>query len=135
MTDSFSVGGLDSIEGTALELFKILQHISVDWIYLTYRYYSEMHSDWNTLKFNVVITKFLRRHYRTWASTGIWNPWSKYILIKTNMSAVDSFVIQPLVHMRGCVLPLIIGERYRIFFFFYFFLIPISSDRINSLFI
>ena len=35
---------------------------------LIYSIYSVMQSDRNTLKFNVVITKFLRRHYRIMGS-------------------------------------------------------------------
>ena len=42
--------------------------------------YSVMQSDRNALKFNVVIIKLLRRHYRIMGFERIGNPWSKYIL-------------------------------------------------------
>ena len=75
-----------------------------------------MQSDRNTLILKVVITKFLRRHYRIMGSErNMKFMLAIYLFKKTKMSAVDSFDIniQPLVHVRNCVLGSTVHYRFQ----------------------
>ena len=80
---------------------------------------------WNLMSslpnFYVVITEL-------WAPNRKWNPWS---IIKTNMSAVDSFdiAIQSLIHMRKCVLGSTVDYRLTLQVTYVKIGISISSDR------
>ena len=70
--------GAERRAGSTSLPFSIPTVVELNSVYLKY---SVMQLDQNTLKLNVVITKFYRCHYRIfWAPNWIWNPWSKCIL-------------------------------------------------------